>query len=318
MSERYARARGIPGHARSGAKDSAVREMMNTHEVAEYLRIKERKVYDLVKARRIPCTRVTGKWLFPKQLIDEWIDRNAALDSPGSARASPPAVVAGSHDPLLEWCLNQAKCGLAMLPGGSLDGLERLAAGEAAICGLHVYDAESGAYNVPLVRRTLDGRGVVAVEWAWREQGLVVAPGNPLAIADLPALRAKAARVVVRQPEAGSRLLFEHLLAQAGLGLADLDVPAAPVRSETELAIAVLEGKADAGLAVAAVARQLKLGFVPLHRERYDLVMRRRDYFEPPFQKLLAFTRDRAFADRAAELGGYDCENLGAVVYNGP
>ena len=290
---------------------------MSTREVAEYLRIKERKVYDLVKARRIPCTRVTGKWLFPKHLIDRWIGEDTLKSATGAVAVIPPPVVAGSHDPLLEWCLNQAGSGLALLPGGSLDGLERLAAGEAAICGLHVLDGETGEYNVAILRRSVARLGVVAIEWAWRQQGLVVAPGNPLGIAALADLRGRGIRVVRRQPEAGSQLLFEHLLSTAGIDASDLEFLPETARSETELALAVLEDKADAGVAVAAVARQLHLGFVPLHRERYDLVMRRRDYFEPPFQKLLAFARSPACAARAGELGGYDCAGLGSVVFNG-
>lgn len=288
-------------------------DMMTTREVAEYLRIKERKVYDLVKARRIPCTRVTGKWLFPRPLIDAWVSQSAAVTPPAPA---PPAVVAGTHDPLLEWCLNQAGAGLAMLPGGSLHGIERLATGDAAICALHVRDLETGEYNLPLVRQSLGALGVVVVEWAWREQGLVVAEGNPkdiTAITDLPGVR-----IATRQAEAGSHILFEHLLSEAGLTASDLDGVGEPARSESELAMMVLEGKADVGLAVAAVAHKLKLGFVPLYRERCDLVIRRRDYFEAPFQTLLAFTRTAAFTSHAADLGGYDISGLGTVLYNSP
>ena len=299
------------------SEGTKLRDMMTTREVAEYLRIKERKVYDLVKAHRIPCTRVTGKWLFPRQRIDAWVDQSADDGAPRTG-VPPPPVVAGSHDPLLEWCLNQAGSGLAMLPGGSLHGLERLAAGEAAICGLHVLDGESGDYNLPQVRHSVGGLGVVVVEWAWREQGLVVADGNPLAIAGLADLRARGVRVAQRQAGSGSHILFGQLLARAGIAMSDLNLLDEPARSETELAAAVLDGKADAGLAVAAVARQLRLGFVSLHRERYDLAMRRRDYFEPPFQTLLTFARRPAFAARAAELGGYDVAGLGSVVYNGP
>lgn len=290
-------------------------DMMTTREVAAYLRIKQRKVYDLVKARAIPCTRVTGKWLFPRALVDQWVSRDAHM---AGAPAAPPPVIAGSHDPLLEWCVNQAQCGLAMLPGGSLDGLERLAAGEAAICGLHVLDGASGEYNLPLLRDRLGTFGVVAVEWARRDQGLVVAAGNPLALNGVADLRDRRARIIPRQIGAGSQILFEHLAAEAGVALSELDLRLDPARNETELAMAVLEGKADAGIAVAAVAHQLKLGFKPLARERFDLVMRRRDYFEPPFQKLLAAARAPAFAMRAAELGGYDISGLGNIVYNGP
>ena len=73
---------------------------------------------------------MTGKWLFPRDLIDQWVSSDARI---AGAPTAPPPVIAGSHDPLLEWCINQAQCGLAMLPGGSLDGIERLAAGELTL-----------------------------------------------------------------------------------------------------------------------------------------------------------------------------------------
>ena len=195
---------------------------MTTREVAGYLRIKERKVYDLLRGKRIPSTRVTGKWLFPKHLIDQWVADGTEF--PDRAMPSPPPVLAGSHDPLLEWSLNESGCGLALMPGGSLDGLERLAAGEAVICGLHVFDPESGGYNRAAVERTFEGLDVVLIEWAWRDQGLVLAAGNPLAITSIEDLRANKARVVARQAEAGSRILFDHLLAEAGTKAADLDI----------------------------------------------------------------------------------------------
>ncbi len=293
--------------------------LMNTREVAEYLRIKERKVYDLVREKRIPCTRVTGKWLFPRPLIDAWLARGTALPEAGTnAVHDPPPVVVGSHDPLLEWSLRDSGGGLALHTGGSLDGLRRLAAGEGVLCGLHVLDGETGTYNEAAVREACAGLDVVLIEWAWRDQGLVLAPGNPLGIGSLADVKARGACLALRQAEAGSRILLDHLLAAAGLSVADLATAPAPARSETDLGLAVLEGKADAGLAVAAVARQLRLDFVALHRERFDLLVRRRAYFEPPVQALLAFARSDAFAARAAEMGGYDISHLGAIVYNAP
>lgn len=295
-------------------ESAASGEMMTTREVAAYLRIRERKVYDLVRARQIPCSRVTGKWLFPKALIDLWVARHS--DGPGGAEArTPAATVAGSHDPLLDWAVRESRCGLALLPGGSLDGLRRLASGEATVAGLHVID-DSGAYNVALVQQAPLGRDAVVIEWTRREQGLVVAPDNPLAIGGLADLRAKRARLVPRQPEAGSQILLLHLLARAGIALSDLAVLKQSALSENDLGLAIVEGKADAGLAVQAVARQFRLGFVRLHTERFDLVMRRRDYFEPPMQTLLAFARTPGFAARAADFGGYDVSGLGRVVWN--
>ncbi len=294
---------------------------MTTREVAEYLRIKERKVYDLVRQKRIPCTRVTGKWLFPKNLIDQWVAEGAEFPGlvPGlnkGAMQAAPAVVAGSHDPLLEWSLRESGCALAMMPGGSLDGLERLAAGDAMACGMHVLDAETGTYNQAAAEDACPGLDVVLIEWAWREQGLVLAPGNPLGISGITDLKAKKARVIGRQEKAGSHVLFNHLLAEAGVEAAALDILDKPAQSETDLGLAVQEAKADAGLAVRSVARQYKLEFLGLHRERYDLLVRRRDYFEPPVQKLLAFAASDAFKAKAAEMAGYDVSGLGNVVWN--
>ena len=103
-----------------------------------------------------------------------------------------------------------------------------------------------------------------------------------------------------------------------GLARDRLSLVAPPARSEADVALAIAEGKADAGFAVETVARQFRLGFVPLFRERYDLAIWRRDYFEPPLQKLLSFCRTAAFQTRAEELGGYEVAGLGTVRYNGP
>jgi putative molybdopterin biosynthesis protein len=286
------------------------RDMMNTREVADYLRIKERKVYDLVRAKKIPCSRVTGKWLFPKAQVDAWV----AQSSDGADAAAPGAVLAGSHDPLLEWAVRESRCGLAIRPGGSRDGLALLASGDAMLAGVHLVE-EDGGYNVAAALSAMPAHDFVVLEWAKREQGLIVASGNPRGIGTLADLRNRELRFAARQPEAGSHELLLHLLRQAGLKRADLTASTAAL-SESDLALAVAEGKADAGLGIRAVARQFKLGFVKLHDERFDLVIRRRDYFEGPVQKLLAFARTPAFAARAAELGGYDVGGLGAVILN--
>ena len=297
-------------------------ELMTTREVADYLRIKERKVYDLVRAGDIPCSRVTGKLLFPKALVDLWIARSTELPEDMSAATdTPPApappVVAGSHDPLLDWALRESNSDLALHPGGSLDGLKRLAAGEAMVAGCHAPD-DDGGYRARVIETAMAGRPAVAIEWAWRKQGLVVAPGNPLGLKAVADLARADMRVALRQEEAGSRLLLLQLIGRAGLELEALQAMERPARSETEVALAVLEGKADCGLAIEAAARQHRLDFVPLIEERYDLVLMRRDYFEAPVQALLATARTKAFGARARELGGYRIGGLGTVVFNGP
>lgn len=291
-------------------------ELMNTREVAEYLRIKERKVYDLVREKRIPCARVTGKWLFPKRLIDAWLAEGTELPRDVHRLTPPPPVIVGSHDPLLEWSVRESDCDLALLAGGSLDGLRRFAEGEAMVCALHVLDGRTGEYNVPVVESL--GANAVLIEWARREQGLLVAPGNPLGIRGIEDLARDGTRVIQRQQGAGSRILLDHLLERAGVAADSLMVLPQPARSETDLGQAISEAKADAGLGVRAAAQTFRLDFIPLYQERCDLLIRRRDYFEPPVQALLAFAQTPAFAVRAAEMRGYDVTATGRIVWNAP
>jgi len=291
-------------------------DMMTVHEVAEYLRVKERKIYDLITQKQIPCTRVTGKWLFPRYLIDMWLMQNSESVSQDSLFKTVPEIVVGSHDPLLEWALRESSLPMAMQATGSMEGLSRFASSEALICGMHVLDTESGEFNVPVIRNALPDHSVVAIEWAWREQGLVVAAGNPLQLTSLDDLISKKAVLIDRQSGAGSRILLDHLLEKSGIDKTQIKIADKPARTEIDVGLTITSGKADAGIAVASVARQLHLDFIPLTKERFDLVMRRYDYFEAPVQRLLEFTRTPAFAEKARELGGYDLSGAGKVVLN--
>lgn len=292
---------------------------LTTREVADLLRLKERKVYDLVAAGEIPYVRVTGKLLFPRDLIEAWLARNLEYKAGVESLSHRPPISAGSHDPLLDWALREAETGLAVSFGGSLDGLRRIAHGEAMMAGTHLADEEhpiGDSWNIGHVRRQLAGQPIVVLEWARRRQGLIVPRDNPLGLKTARDLKRR--RVVGRQREAGAFVLLERLLSQASLKFSDLVLNETPARTEADVAAAVAEGKADAGLAIEAVARQYRLGFVPLTEERYDLVVWRRSYFEPPFQSLMKFCRTSTFIDRATALGGYDISGLGTVHYNGP
>jgi len=291
-------------------------EMMVVHEVAEYLRVKERKIYDLINQKQIPCTRVTGKWLFPKDMIDLWLMQNSESVLPSAYAAPMPEIVVGSHDPLLEWALRESNAPIAMQTTGSLEGLHRFANGEAILCGLHVLDPDSGDYNLSMIQSIVQDQSIVVLEWAWRQQGLIVAAGNPHGIQELTDLVSKNLRLIDRQAGAGSKILLDHLLKQAGINQEQLRIIDKAVRTEMDVGLAVSSGKADAGVAIEAVARQLHLGFVPLRKERFDLVMRRFDYFQPPIQKLFDLMRSPAFNEKAEELGGYDVSRATRVVLN--
>ena len=291
-------------------------ELRTTAELAEYLRLGERKIYDLVAKRAIPCTRVAGKWLFPRDLVDAWLRERTEGPAAGRIRAAPPAIVAGSHDPLLEWAVRESGSSLAVLFDGSLDGLERFARRQALACGMHVIEGEANRYNIQTVLQRVPDQPVVLIEWAQREQGLIVARGNPLGIADISDLPGK--RFAFRQASAGSHVLLETLLAGAAIDRDTLVSVGDPARNETEVAMAVADDRADVGLGVSSVARQFRLDYLPIARERYDLLVWRHAWFEAPLQALAAFLSKPAFRRKAEDLGGYDLSGTGRVHHNGP
>lgn len=291
-------------------------DVLTLKEAAAWLRLSERALYDLARSRQVPAALLGGKWVFPRRLLERWL---AARADGGDAphRVAPPPVLAGSHDPMLDWAVRQSGCGLALRTGGSLEGLEVLAAGQAVAAAVHLLDADSGAWNAPAAREVLGAGGHVGITWAWRDQGLLVAAGNPHGLATVADLARPGLRVVGRQNRAGSHVLLVHLLNEAGLRLDQIAFLPEPAMAEDEVAAAVVEGRAGAGFGIRAEALARGLDFVPLVRERFDLVMPRREYFEPPMQALLAFARGPAFAARAASMGGYDVSETGRVAFNG-
>jgi putative molybdopterin biosynthesis protein len=294
-----------------------VPDLMTVSEVADYLRVRERTIYELVRTQRIPNCKLSGKLLFPKRLIELWVAQSAEYPHAATHLTAPPAVIAGSHDPLLEWAARQSKSGLAILVDGSTGGMHRLLAGQAIACGLHLIDPGTGSYDASRLVRSLPGLDFVVIEWARRHQGLIVASGNPAKIKGIDDLGKRDLRIATRQQGSGSALLFAKLLADAGLSIEDLNCAGDPVNSETDIAVAVREGKADVGLAIEAVVGDEGVNFVPLLWERFDLVVRRVEYFELPFQSLLDFARTEQFRARVALLKGYDTTRTGTVVFNG-
>lgn len=299
-------------------------EYLTTRELAALLRIKERKVYDLAASGQVPCSKAMGKLLFPRAEIEAWLAagqpveagaRSGARARRGKAAAALPNVMLGSHDPLLEWALRESGSGIAAYFDGSGDGLRRFADGEGLAAGLHLFDADDRTWNVNAVAKPFGARPVVLVEWARRQRGLIIGPAataRPIAgLADIAGLR-----LAARQSGAGAEQLFRTLCAEVGLAARDID-EAAVLRSETDAALAVLEDKADVSFGLEALAQQYKLGFVPVIEERYDLLVERRSWFEPPLQTLLRFCAGERFAQRAGELAGYDVGELGRVHFNG-
>ena len=285
-------------------------EYLTVRELADLLRVKERTVYDLAAAGEVPCSRATGKLLFPERGVRAWIDGASS----GGGAAGRPAVFLGSNDPLLEWALRQSRCGLATYLDGSLDGLSRFCGGEGVATGLHVHDRATGDWNVPVVAAQCAYQAAVLATWAVRRRGLVVREADHAAIGSLADLSGR--RLASRQSGSGTQVLFEHLCAEAGIPLDEIEVTAT-ARSEGDVVLAVAQGTADCAFGLEVLARRYGLAFQPVVEERFDLLVDRRAWFEPPMQRLLDFCRSGEFRARSTEFAGYVTADLGRIRWNG-
>ncbi|WP_108485078.1 helix-turn-helix transcriptional regulator [Oceaniglobus ichthyenteri] len=289
-------------------------EYLTVKELAELLRLKERKIYDLAASGAVPCSRATGKLLFPAADIRSWIAqaKSGGGTAPEPRPADRPPIVLGSHDPLLDWAIRQSRCGLASYFDGSLDGLDRFVRGEGVAAGLHVHDAASARWNVPVVSHRAAGQNAVLISFATRRRGLVFRPGEarPARLSDLAGRR-----IVPRQAESGTETLFRELAAKEGLELAALDF-AEVARTEDAAVEAVRRGDGDAAFGLEAVARGYGLEFLPIVEEQFALLFDRKAWFDTPVQRLMEFCATAQFASRAAAYGGYGIEHFGQVIWN--
>jgi putative molybdopterin biosynthesis protein len=230
------------------------------------------------------------------------------------AHPAPP-IVGGSYDLLLEWALRESGSGLATLPEGSESGLRRLAHGDvmAAAIHLHRIEGDDDGANADAVANAPGLHDVVLIAFARREQGLIVAPGNPLKLSDIASAATARARMALRPNGAGAQLLLLALLSRTGVAFEALNTLKPPCPTDPDVAQAVRVGRADCGIAARAVALTAGLDFIPLTWEHFDLALRQRDYFLPGPQALVDFLRTAAFRERAAELKGYDVAGTGSV-----
>jgi len=239
---------------------------------------------------------------------------------PAPARRQAPRALrlVGSHDltlDLLAALLRQRRppVPLELRAVGSLPGLLALRQNEADVAGAHLLDPATGEYNAPLVARLFPGQRMALLTVAHREQGLLVAPGNPRKMRRLADLARPNIRLIRRTAGSGTDLLLEWGLRQEGIPLDRLRLLPREAATHLEVAAAVARGEADAGLGLRAAAEAFGLGFVPLFRERYDLVYPLAHRRRPAVAGLLAALRSPAFREQVRHLGGYDTRETGRV-----
>lgn len=300
-------------------------DMMNTREVAQYLGIHEKQVYALIKAKRIPSTKITGRWVFPRKLIDDWIESHARSGIE-EAREKDRAVngmllACGSNDPILDMlqtCMKKDFPGFLILSAntGSTEGLKALNGGHTDLAWSHLLDPESGQYNIPFLSTHLPDVKAVVVNLFHRELGLVMAPSIPLGIRGFDDLRQKGVRFVNRQKGSGTRILLDHHLKQLNIPPSSIKGYEREVYTHFEVGLSILSREADVGVATIAVARLLGLPFIPIAVENFDMILDQGTFFHKGVQAFIETLNSKGFRKRVERIRAYDFKDSGKILYS--
>ncbi|MGH2928639.1 MAG: substrate-binding domain-containing protein, partial [Solirubrobacteraceae bacterium] len=229
-------------------------------------------------------------------------------------------VAIGSHDPVLDLAASALRAddpGVTLASGnvGSLGGLIALRDGLCHLAGSHLLEPSTGEYTLPYVDRLLGAeRQVAVVRLVHRQQGLLVAPGNPLGLSGIADLARPGLRYVNRQPGAGTRVLLDYELQRAGIEGSAILGYAREEPTHLAVAAAVAAGRADCGLGVMAAARAFGLDFVAVAREPYDLVLDAATLDDELLAPLWRLLESQAFRDSVTALGGYDVGEMGVRI----
>lgn len=303
-------------------KGLTAKTFLTTREVAELLKINEKMVYSLVNDKGLPATKVTGKWLFPRRLVEEWLDGhilNYRKAYAGSSAEDGVLLIAGSDDPLFTRTLSlfqrlrpEMVAFFANL--GSMGGLTSLRRGLCHIGVCHLLQDDNQEYNFDFAEQELD-RLPVFVNFSQREQGILLAPGNPKGIRSIADLANPGVTIVNRGLGTGTRLLFDYEIARSDISHGDIDGYHNEVSRHLDAGLEVLAGRADAAPAIRAVAGMLGLDFLPLRWERFDLLINRERFFEKGIQSFLTLLQEKEFQQLAGSLAGYDLSLCGKMVF---
>lgn len=299
-----------------------MKPLLSTKEVALYLGVNEKMVYTLVSEKGLPASKITGKWLFPKHLVAQWVEANTQnMPEPDAAANAPEGllIIAGSNDPLLDQAISlhndRSSQGLAVFGNlGSMGGIRALRKGYCQMATSHLLQNESDEYNFEFINQEILPPPVV-VNFSRRRQGLVLARGNPKNVKEVSDLGQPGLRIVNRKLGTGTRLLFDRELKASNVQARKLSGYGHEVVRHMDVGLAVLSGKADAGPCIQPVAEVLGLEFLPLRWERYDLLISKERFFDPSVQSFLSLLHDSAFRKLSDEFQGYDLSISGKMIF---
>jgi len=296
--------------------------MLSTKEVAKFLGINEKMVYTLISEKGLPASKVTGKWIFPRHLVEQWVE-SSTVNYPQNHNVLPPyeglLVIAGSNDILLEKALsifNSRHSGHLAVFGnlGSVGGISALRRSLCHMATSHLLQENGHEYNFDFLQRQFESMPVV-VNFCKRDQGLLLQKGNPRNITAMKDLGEPGIRIVNRSLATGTRLLFDRELKRAGIAGERLAGYDREVNRHMDVGLEILGGRADAGPGIRPVASLLGLAFMPLRQERYDLLVTRERFFDQGIQYFLSLLHEKAFVRAAEQLEGYDVSKSGQMIF---
>ena len=299
-----------------------MKRLLSTKEVAQLIGVNEKMVYTLVSEKGLPASKITGKWLFPVHLVEQWIEAHT-INYPQDAKRLPDyqglLVITGSNDLLLDRTMtifNRTYPEHVAVFGnlGSMGGVRSLKQSFCHIATSHLLQENEEEYNFDFASQELDKMPVV-VNFCRREQGILIQKGNPKNIKTVSDLGKPGVVMVNRSLGTGTRLLLDRELRKAGVRGEKISGYQQEVNRHLDVGIEVLSGRADAGPAVKPVAELLNLDFLPLRWERFDLMISKERFFEQGVQLFLALLHESEFIQLAGEFSGYDLSITGRMIF---
>lgn len=298
-----------------------------TDELATMFKISKHTVYELIKRGELQAFKVGNKMRIEHAEVERYKQLKASSQNHSNAQTSPlypkayTLKLAGSHDFLVEHLVKYSaneSAGLAIQPSyiGSLEGLMMLYRGNADIAAIHLLDPASQEYNLPFIRQLFVHEPITVIRLASREQGLIVAKGNPKNISNVTDFARKDVTIVNRQKGAGTRFLLDSFLAEKNISPHSIKGYENEEWNHLGAASHISRGSADVAFGIKYAAIQLGLDFIPVTNEKFDLVLRWTEENKSPMEHLLDLIHFTTFKDSILELEGYDAGELGKIIYN--
>lgn len=299
-----------------------MKQLLSTKEVAKYLDINEKMVYTLISDKGLPASKITGKWLFPQHLVEQWIESNT-INYPEPSKALPPyhglLIITGSNDPLLDMAISLFNSNytehVAVFGNlGSMGGLQALRQKRCHMASSHLLQDNEEEYNFDFAGREFDSMPAI-VNFCRRQQGIIVQRKNPRQIRTVKDLANNGIKIVNRPLGTGTRLLFDRELNKEGIDGSKIEGYSKEVHRHIDAGLEIIAGRADAAPGIKAVATLLGLGFIELRWERYDLLITKERFFDEGVQLFIGLLHEPAFSDMVKTMDGYDITTSGKMVY---